>query len=307
MKLKRILCPIVRTGQVLLLLLWLVWICQAWFPMPQLMFPVESSFGTPQVKGYVASCELREISGMAAAIQHKGCFWTHNDSGDDSFIYRIDSMGRLRASHHLKGVSAYDWEELAIARLDGVSQPQLFVGDIGDNHARREHISIHILPEPTVANSGQISRRQIATLKLTYANGARDAEAMLIDAVHNELIIITKREQKSGIYSTPLLPLQNRSAFLTFRGELPFRMVTAASLSPDRMEAVIRNYKQIFYWKRRNLQQPLVELLQTQPHSIACLPELQGEAIAWANDGSGFYTATESPIFMGSPLVFYGR
>lgn len=297
----------IRVGQVLVLLLWLAWMYQAWGSTPQLWFPVEPSFIHPQVKGYVAARELREISGMAASVQHKGSFWTHNDSGDDSFVYLIDSMGRLRASCYLKGVSAYDWEELTAACLDSTMRLQLFIGDIGDNHARRKHIKVHIFPEPTVTGSRQIPRTKIVTLKLTYADGARDAEAMLIDAVHNELIIITKREQKSRIYSAPLLPLQNRRAVLTFRGELPFRMVTAASLSSDQMEVVVRNYKQIFYWKRNDLQQPLTALLQTQPRSINYLPELQGEAIAWANHGNGFYTATECPIFLGSPLVFYGR
>ncbi len=310
MKHNCVLRTMMRIGQVLTVLLWLIWMYQACGSTPQMLFPMESSFGVPQVKGYIAAPELREISGMAAAVGHKGSFWIHNDSGDDSFIYLIDSMGRLQALFRLQKVSAYDWEELAAARLGEDRQPQLFVGDIGDNHASRKHISVHILPEPMAIQSGQIGqipRRQIATLKLTYADGARDAEAMLIDAAHNELIIITKREHKSRIYSTSLFPLQNRCAVLSFRGELPFNMVTAASLSPDGTEVVVKNYQQILYWKRRNLRQPLAELLQTQPRSIRYLPELQGEAIAWADDSKGFYTATESPLFMGSPLVFYGR
>lgn len=307
MKVKHVLRAIVSMGQVLVLLLWLAWMYQAWGSTPPSLFPVESSFDAPKVKGYIAARELREISGMAASVQHKGSFWTHNDSGDDSFVYLIDSMGRLRAFWYLNGVSAYDWEELTTAYLDSIRQLQLFVGDIGDNHARRKHIKIHILPEPIVVSSGKIPRKKIVTLELTYADGARDAEALLVDVIHNELIIITKREQKSRIYSTPLLPLQNRRAVLTFRGELPFRMVTAASLSPDQMEVVVRNYKEVFYWKRNDLQQPLIQLLQTLPRSINYLPELQGEAIAWANSGNGFYTATECPIFLGSPLVFYGR
>lgn len=310
MKYNCVLRAMMRIGQVLTLLLWLIWMYQACGSTPQILFPVESSFGMPRVKGYIAARKLREISGMAAAIRHKGSFWTHNDSGDDSFIYLIDSTGRLQALFRLQKVSVYDWEELAAAQLGEDRQPQLLVGDIGDNHASRKHISVHILPEPIAIQSGkvgQIPRRQIVTLTLTYADGARDAEAMLIDAPHNELIIITKREHKSRIYSTSLFPLQNRRAVLSFRGELLFNMVTAASLSPDGTEVVVKSYQQVLYWKRRNLRQPLAEMLQTQPHSIRYWPELQGEAIAWADDGKGFYTATESPLFMGAPLVFYGR
>ncbi len=288
-----------------LFLFWLLWLFWVFTDEPPDSGLVNQFGGSPQVVGYVAAPELREMSGLVASQQHPECFWTHNDSGDDSFFYLIARSGRLLATYQLQAITAYDWEEIALARIQG--KPMLFIADIGDNRARRKSIRIHILSEPADCRSHRIPRAEVATLKLSYPDGARDAEAMLIDVAHNELIIITKRERNARVYTTPLLPLKSRKAMLTFQGILPLNMVTAASLSPDGREVLVKNYEQIFYWKRQGLQQPLRDLLQALPQRIGYLPEPQGEAIAWATDGAGFYTTSERPFFMGAPLVFYRR
>lgn len=294
-----------RAVSVFLLVLWGYWLYWEFRASGAPSFPLETSFAEPRVVGYVAAPELQEISGLAASHQHPNYFWTHNDSGDGSYLYLIRQSGRLAAVYCLQGISAFDWEEIASAQL--ANQTMLFVADIGDNHAQRPEIAVHVLPEPATLPNRCIPHSEIITFRLRYPDGARDAEALLIDKASNELIIITKREVCSRIYTAPLLPLHNRQALLQLRGELPFNMVTAASLSFDEQEVVVKNYKQIFYWQRKNSEQPLTTLLLTPPRNIVYLPELQGEALAWTADGKGFLTVTERPVFMGSPVVFYGR
>ena len=58
-----------------------------------------------------------------------------------------------------------------------VSRRPVFVGDIGDNDARRESVMVYRVLEPALdAKSGD----PVTTLEARYPDGARDAEAMFV-------------------------------------------------------------------------------------------------------------------------------
>jgi len=42
------------------------------------------------------SPRVRESSGVAASRAHAGVLWTHNDSGDDAYVYATDLAGADR-------------------------------------------------------------------------------------------------------------------------------------------------------------------------------------------------------------------
>jgi hypothetical protein len=47
--------------------------------------------------------------------------------------------------------------------------------------------------------------------------------------------------------------------------------------------------------------------LLRHPVKIYYEPEVQGEAIAWKRDGTGFYTLSESGLISNADLFFYKR
>jgi hypothetical protein len=94
---------------------------------------------------------------------------------------------------------------------------------------------------------------------------------------------------------------------------LPFTLVTAADISADGLEVLVRRYTReaepaargATYWRRASASQSLADLFKTPGETLPLVIELQGEAIAFAPDGSGFYTTTERGADAQAPLTFY--
>lgn len=77
---------------------------------------------------------IDESSGLALAKD--GTLWTHNDSGGDPVLFRINTEGTLLAKWNLP-VPNHDWEDLSAGPGE-----TLFVGDIGNNMQLRKDLVI---------------------------------------------------------------------------------------------------------------------------------------------------------------------
>src|SRR5215216_4067774 len=75
---------------------------------------------------------ISESSGLAASTGHPGIVYTHNDSGHAAQIFALDAKGRTKATYTLDGVTARDWEGIALGK-DEQGRPAIFIADIGDN------------------------------------------------------------------------------------------------------------------------------------------------------------------------------
>src|SRR5688500_19736049 len=53
----------------------------------------------PVTVGRIESNEITESSGLAASLCQSDVLWTHNDSGDDAFIFAINSQGKIGRAH----------------------------------------------------------------------------------------------------------------------------------------------------------------------------------------------------------------
>ena len=60
------------------------------------------------------SPRVRESSGVAVSRAHRGVLWTHNDSGDDAYVYATDLAGTDRGVVRIRGARAVDWEDIAL-------------------------------------------------------------------------------------------------------------------------------------------------------------------------------------------------
>ena len=73
-----------------------------------------SAYTAPSVSGNVANALVTELSGIAASRAHPGVFYAHNDSGDSARFFAFDASGNTIGEFVLQGITAVDWEDMAL-------------------------------------------------------------------------------------------------------------------------------------------------------------------------------------------------
>jgi hypothetical protein len=259
--------------------------------------------------GTIQSPTLDEASGLACSISNDGFIWSHNDSGGEAMLYLLSLGGEESGKFLLPGITNIDWEDLAIGLGPQISTNYLYIGDIGDNRAIRKSYSIYRFEEPDLNSldlPSNSSVEEFSTIQYVYEDGARDAETLMIDPVSRDLFIVSKRGQNSFLYKLPF-PQDTIEMDTALRvGILPFTYTTGGDISGDGTEVLLKNYKNIFYWRREN-KESLEDLLQTSPIVLKYLPEPQGEAIAFKADGTSFFTVSEQVNQKEVEILHYSR
>lgn len=236
---------------------------------------------------------------MIASLHHPGHFWLHNDSGADAELILIDSTGAEKARVPVRGLRNRDWEDIS-RRGD-----TLLIGELGDNDAAHDTVFVYAVLEPPTISSEP--RPALAAFPMQFPDGARDAEALMVDQRSGDWFIVSKREARSRVYRYPA-PQQAGTLIVLERLEedLPCRLTVAADMAPDGREFVIKTYDAIYLWQRPE-GEPLHVTLQRPPLRQPYEPERQGEAIAYSLDGSAYYTASESERNEPQLLIRYLR
>jgi hypothetical protein len=239
---------------------------------------------------------IAEASGITYSMAQPEKFWVEEDSGNPPQLYLINNNGELVRKTYVKNTTNRDWEDIAIAGN------QLFIADIGDNNLVYPDYTVYTFTEPAQLTDTITTAKAI---RFKYPDNAHDAEAFLVDPSSKDIFIITKRDNPSKIYKLTY-PYDQSMNTATDAGALGYSGVTAAALSPDGKEVIIKTYTDLYYYKRKN-NEPLSETIKQAYSKIPYTFEPQGEAISFAGDNSGFYTLGEQ--IMNSPvsLYFYQR
>ena len=246
-----------------------------------------------EVMGRLAAPEATEISGLVVNPTEPGVLWAHNDSGDRARIFALRRDGSLMASLDAPGAEATDWEDIAVGPGD-----DLLLGDIGDNKSVRKAIDIYRVPEPRLA-ARPTTTAAATHLRLTYPDGAHDAETLLGDPRTGEIVIVTKRlDGRSGVY-TGQAPARDTSGAEVLRhtGDLRLGLAglaTAGDVSADGRTVAIRTYTALYAWTRKP-GASLAATLARKPcvGSAQLGREGQGESLALSHDGRSFFTVPE--------------
>jgi hypothetical protein len=276
-----------------------------------------ASFGAGSEVGRFPEA-LDEISGLAASRGNPNVLWVHNDSGDQPRVYAVTSAGALLGTFQLAGATATDWEDMAIGPAPGGGS-YLYLADIGDNAARRASIRIYRVPEPRVTGDQapvMATLTGVTAFDFVYEDGARDAESFFVDPVTNDFYVVTKRELTGNVLYRAVAPQAGQGNTLRKALTFPFTGATGADISADGLEVLVRRYSNntnpltlaaqaATYWHREDASTSLIELLAQPGLKLPLVIEPQGEAIAFAADGSGFYTTTERGPLPRAPLTFY--
>jgi len=257
----------------------------------------KSLFEKGLVVATIKGKKIEEASGLVNSAINPGMFWTHNDSGADAKLFLIDQEGNIHLKVFLSGAESFDWED--IARHGAY----LYIADMGDNDAKREHIIIYKIKEPRWDSlQTQLTLDSFEQMSLQYAEGARDAESLLFDHRTQELIIVTKREKNCHVYAFPFEPNIDPIAIAS-KGTLPATLFTAGDINSSTGEILLKNYKKIYYWEAS--ENPAVLRIAEGPdYTLPYKEEPQGEAIAWTDEG--FVTLSERKD-KKQKFYFYGR
>ncbi len=247
----------------------------------------------PWVSGAIGSAQLHEVSGVVASGLSADRFWVHNDSGDAPRLYAIDDQGALTQTVELTGITARDWEDLALGPGPEEGQPYLYAADIGDNQSARASITVHRIKEPAVG-MGYVASSSFDSLVLTYPDGAHNAETLLVDPRDGSLLIVTKEAGGTAeLYSTDYFGPGSQARELVYRGQaVVTETATGGDVSRDGTAIVIRGYGGVHGWTLED-SQPLWSALASSPCSLTSVGEPQGEAIGFLADGSGYLTISE--------------
>ncbi|WP_198141686.1 hypothetical protein [Micromonospora sp. ATCC 39149] len=245
--------------------------------------------GTPVCQ--IRDDRLTEISGLVATDDG---FVVVNDGAEEESRRRIFFLdARCAVVRTVRYPSRpRDTEDLAVG-ADGT----IWVADIGDNDRARRTVALWKLPPGA---SRPVLHR------MTYPDGAHDAEALLVDGAGRPLIV-TKQGGSAGLYR-PALPLraggtvplarvgQVRLPSTTTRNPYSFvgrGVVTGAASAPDGRRVVLRTYADAFAFDVAS--GDLVAALTTgRPSSIPLPDEPQGESVSFSRDGRSLLTVSET-------------
>jgi hypothetical protein len=205
------------------------------------------------------------------------------DGGRRVQIHRLDAATCAITGTRTNDIDPSDPEDLA--RGPGGS---LWVGDTGDNDLRRSSVAVIVLSP----------RGEAQLHRLTYPDGAHDAEALLVDTAGRP-VVVTKDAGPAGVYRsevppdgpgpTPLVRVGTVSLPASDTaggpiGGLGSRVVTGAAASADGRVVALRTYTDA--WLYRVPDGDIVAALAGTPVRVPLPGEPQGEAIAFGPDGT---------------------
>ncbi len=248
----------------------------------------------PERTGHVPAV-LRELSGFAASHVHPGIFWAHNDSGNAPALYALRPDGTIVATLVLRGATLRDPEDIAVGPCTaGASNSCIYLGDIGDNGARRPSVQILKVEEPDRLADGLLVP---AILPFRYADGPTDAEALVVDPWTARVFVITKSLLSLGaVYRVDDLGGREGGMAVrvrTLRAPREFdASTTGASAHPSGTRLLLRTYTRV--WELRSARARAFEdVLDAEPVAVPEASQPQGEAVSYTWDGRGYLLAGE--------------
>lgn len=240
---------------------------------------------------------LLEVSGIVQSFVNKNSFWIHEDSGSEAVIYLYSSNGQQQQSYYIKNISKFDYEDISIGLGPQDKYDHIYLGDIGNNRYDRQNIFIYRFEEPNYSldpNSTEI-KSEIDSYSFIYEDGPQNCEAFFLEPNTGDLYLFTKNIGECRVYTSPFPFSSTTPNYLKIIGKMNIEgeKVTAADISNEGNNIVIKTYNYIFYWKREN-GEILTDMFKSLPTRLPYTVETQGEAFCWENGISSYITVSES-------------
>jgi hypothetical protein len=229
---------------------------------------------------------LPEASGLAMSRRSPSLLWSINDS-DDPTVIALSTAGEVQGEVRVTGAAPRDWEAVSAGPCPGGSC--LYVGDIGDDGAKRMQVIVYRVPEPRADDR---MTAQADTFVFAYPDSAHDAESLVV-AADQSLFVITKGHP-TVLYRAPRDARPGTTAMLTRVAELPIEKflndharkssrITDAATTPDGEWIALRTNSELLLLRTRDLVNG--KMSDVWHANLRALDETQGEGVAISNAG----------------------
>jgi len=258
----------------------------------------------PVVVGRIASADVRESSGLADSPCQPNVFWTHNDNGDEAFIFAMTPTGKHLGTWRVAGARNDDWEDMAAYKApDGTSS--LYIGDIGNNKLERPDLRVYRVREPVVSdatatsnekNPLQTEAAEMASFK--YSGTPHNAETLMVQPQTADVYVLTKR------LDGPSLVFKFKPQFGSATPEtaqkiaevampaVPNGLLTGGAISPDGKRVILCDYSsgyELILGDSVNFD----EIWKSRPVPVDLSDRKQGEAVTFSPDGRSIFATSE--------------
>ncbi|MBK6750092.1 MAG: hypothetical protein KA956_03120 [Pyrinomonadaceae bacterium] len=270
-----------------------------------------SNFEAVKTTGKIENAEITESSGVTASRCQPNVYWTHNDSGDDAYIFAMDRSGARLGTWKVPNASNVDWEDIALFK-DSAGKCFIYIGEIGDNQSKRDDRTIYRIPEPKAsAENASATKRQPLTsepadaIRFTYPDSRHNAETLLVHPKSGDIYILTKRVSgPAGVYR--LKPEFGKES--TVRAEkvadisvpaIPNGFLTGGDISPDGRHVIICDYTAAYEFTLPDGAKSFDDIWSQAPESIDVGARKIGEAVTYTSDGRSIILTSEgknSPV-----------
>ena len=247
----------------------------------------DDAYGTPTTRCEITDPRLPELSGLVGVGDG---MLAMNDGGDQATVYALDgacAVGEVRTA----AVDPYDPEDLAVG-TDGT----VWLADTGDNDQKRE----------TVALIGLRPDGSSTLTRLTYPDGAHDAEALLL-APDGTPYLVTKEVLGASSVYRPDAPLADGVTLPMSRvlgmgftltgtpggpvGRAGQLLVTGGAVSADGQRIALRTYTDAYVWPLTG--SDVAAALSGPPVRVPLPDSPQGEAITFAANNRDLLVSSE--------------
>lgn len=181
----------------------------------------------------LSDSRIVESSGLAVSTTHDDLAYTVNDSGHATEVFAVDLTSGEVVGVTTLAANLRDVEALALR--DGT----LWIGDLGDNSARRDDVALVAIDEP-----GRATRTVEGTrYPVALAGGPVDVEALLAPPGSDRLQVVTKSLGDATVMTLDEDDLDPRrtTEFEATAAGLP-ALVTDGGFSPDGNRVALLSY-----------------------------------------------------------------
>ena len=271
-----------------------------------------TNYEKPRVAGTISSNEIKESSGIAASRCTENVFWTHNDSGDDAFLFAINASGEKLGTWKVAGAKNKDWEDIAAFKNEH-GECFLYVGDIGNNERMKSEMTIYKLKEPTVSDVDKSSSKKnpvetenAEAIKFEYPDMRHDAETLLVHPQTGDIYVLSKSlTHSSGVYKLAANYDSNKTNTLKKIADfsvpaVPDGFLTGGDISTDGKRVILcdyfNGYEIALPKEAKNFDEIWIQKLAT----IDLGKREQGEAVCYSIDGKSIFATSEE---RNQPLI----